>query len=78
MYFGLQKTKYEDTRKDEKNPVSKEDEMVGKYSGVIMLIATIIFLLWGFLLDGWRIAWLVYPVGGILCGIVYLLMAKDK
>ncbi len=78
VYFGLQKTKYEDTRKDEKNPVSKEDEMVGKYSGVIMLIATIIFLLWGFLLDGWRIAWLVYPVGGILCGIVYLLMAKDK
>ena len=78
VYFGLQKTKYEDTRKDEKNPVSKEDEMVGKYSGVIMLIATIIFLLWGFLLDGWRIAWLVYPVGGILCGIVYLLMSKDK
>lgn len=78
VYFGLQKTKYDDTMKDKKKPVSKEEKLIGKYSGVIMMIATIVFLLWGFLFDGWHIAWLVYPIGGIMCGIVSVLLAKEK
>lgn len=77
VYFGLQKTKYEDTRKAKQKPVSQEEKQIGKYSGVIMMIATIIFLLWGFLLDGWYISWLVFPIGGILCGIVSVLLSKD-
>ena len=63
---------------ENRKPVSPEEKLIGKYSGVIMMIATIIFLLWGFLFDGWHIAWVVYPVGGILCGIVSVLLAKDK
>lgn len=37
--------------------------------GVIMLIATAIFLLLGFLKNLWHPAWVAFPVGGILCGI---------
>ena len=44
--------------------------------GAIMLAATALFLLAGFLLDLWHIAWVVFPVGGILCAIVDTLRKK--
>lgn len=37
--------------------------------GVIMMSATAVFLLLGFLRNMWHIAWVVFPIGGILCGI---------
>ncbi len=40
----------------------------GQISTAIMLTATAIFLLWGFLDDAWKICWVVYPVAGVLCG----------
>ena len=43
-----------------------------------MLITTIIFLVWGFTLNMWYINWVVYPVGGILCGIVGTIFKKDN
>ncbi len=48
----------------------KEDEKESPWSGVIMMIATVVFLLCGFLWGKWHPAWVVFPVGGILCGIV--------
>ncbi len=42
-----------------------------------MLITTIIFLLWGFLFYMWYINWVVYPVGGMICGIVSIIIKKD-
>lgn len=45
-------------------------EKESPWSGVIMLTATAIFLLCGFLGNLWHPAWVVFPVGGILCGIV--------
>ncbi len=39
-------------------------------SSVIMITATIIFLLLGFLKNMWSIAWIVFPIGGLLCGLV--------
>ncbi len=41
-----------------------------------MLTTTIIFLVWGFTLNMWYINWVVYPVGGILCGIVGTILKK--
>lgn len=38
--------------------------------GVIMMLCAIIFLLSGFLFNLWHPGWVVFPVGGILCGIV--------
>ena len=39
-------------------------------SSAIMLTATVGFLLAGFLANLWHPAWIVFPIGGILCGIV--------
>lgn len=47
-----------------------EHEKFGRFSGVIMLTATAIFLIFGFLFNKWHPAWIVFPVGGILCGIL--------
>lgn len=41
-----------------------------KWSGVIMLTATAVFLLCGFLWNKWHPAWVVFPIGGIFCAIV--------
>lgn len=40
------------------------------WEGIIMMAATLIFLLCGFLGDYWHPAWVAFPIGGILCGIV--------
>ena len=39
-----------------------------------MLIATIIFMVLGFVFNLWKISWVVYPIGGVLCGIVVLVL----
>lgn len=41
-----------------------------KWSGAIMLTATAVFLLCGFLWNKWHPAWVVFPIGGLLCAIV--------
>lgn len=38
--------------------------------GAIMMTATALFLVLGFVWDLWHPGWVVFPVGGILCGIV--------
>ena len=43
-------------------------------SSIIMSSATIIFLILGFLCDLWHPAWIVFPIGGVLCGIVSVII----
>ena len=74
----------------------RAEHLMGVACGVIMLLATIVFLVWGFvpLFDqigggggvdkfvlkeavrtgqgGFAVSWIAFVVGGILCGIVYL------
>lgn len=47
------------------------------WGGAIMLTATGIFLVAGFCFDAWGTVWPVFPLGGILCGIVEALRKKD-
>jgi hypothetical protein len=42
-----------------------------------MLTATAIFLTLGFTLKWWHICWVVFPIGGIICGIVATIMKKE-
>lgn len=49
---------------------SARERLSGAICGVIMMSATAIFLLLGFLGNRWHPGWVVFPVGGILCGIV--------
>ena len=75
----------------------RADRIMGVICGCIMLLATIVFLVWGLVplfdqIGGWdgmdkfalkdairsgqggfAVSWIAFAVGGILCGIVYLL-----
>ena len=71
-YFGIQKEKYNIEGYNESNSEEgkKREEKTDKICGVIMLTATAIFLALGFIFNAWKINWVVFPLGGILCGIV--------
>lgn len=79
VYAGIQKSKYDIAGYNKVNALQSRirSSKAGKISGVIMLIATIVFLLWGFLGDGWNLSWLAFPIGGILCAIVAVLFGKE-
>lgn len=98
VYAGLQKSKYDIKayNKENKREKSKNSKTIGKWCAVIMLSATILFILsigvemagsnlkmdswwkginWKSSIMAW--SWLVFPVGGILCGIVSIILSKE-
>jgi hypothetical protein len=94
IYFGMQEEKYErqkrqsiaDTEIDEalrqqileEISSSKKNPVADSLCGIIMLAATVLFLLLGFLKGMWHPGWIVFPVGGILCGIVNIIAQMVK
>lgn len=68
--------------RDALRAIAKEDgednSLAGKLSSVIMLLATVTFLLLGFLGGLWHPGWVVFPVGGILCAVVSILFKKER
>ena len=79
IHYSIQKGKYDidGYNKESGSNSTKEDVIIDKASGVIMLLATFIFLAAGFIWDLWHIAWVVFPLGGILCAIVGTIFEKD-
>lgn len=74
VYLGIQHSKYhveEYNRQsqEEVNP-TKSQKLKGGLCGIIMLVATAVFLLLGFICELWHPAWVAFPIGGILCAIV--------
>lgn len=80
VYAGIQKSKYDmDIVRNGHIAISKEmEEKIGRISAVIMIIATIIYFILGFIFNLWTINWLVYPIGGMICGIVSVLNSKEN
>lgn len=89
VYAGLTNGKYKiesynanNKREMEIEKRSEENGIkIGAWSSCIMLLATVLFLLFGFLWNAWKIAWIVYPIGALLCGVVavlYSLIPKKK
>lgn len=80
VYFGIQEEKYEVEEYNKRHDGSREkgSTIVGKACGVIMLLATAIFLYYGLAWDAFRSAWIVYPIGGILCAIVAVIWGDKK
>lgn len=88
---GMQYQIYHVEEYNKENKPTKHDKKVGAICGSIMLVATMVFFLWGFLGEapewlnkqggnqpgGWEISWLAFPIGGMLCGIVALFMNRD-
>ena len=81
VYYGMLKSKFDKTEVEEEGTAAfekKKAEMkIGKWCACIMMMALAIFLLWSFLLDAWRVSWLIFPIGGILCGIVAMVYTNN-
>ena len=52
----------------------KKKRLNDSISSIIMLSATAIFLLLGFLKNLWHPAWVAFPIGGICCGICSVIL----
>lgn len=80
VYAGMQKSKYNIAgyNKENSGKISREDRLIGMWSGCIMIFSTIIFLVAGIVYDLWEKAWIVYVVGGLLCGIVAVIINGTK
>ncbi len=72
VYLGVQYTKYHGSGAEAGSDSYryKPDEAADRRCGFIMSAATIIFLVAGFVFDAWHPTWIVFPVGGLLCGMV--------
>ena len=82
-YFGMQKAKYDINGYNKENKhhdiySSDRNSLIGKVSGVIMLIATFIYLALGFIWNLWHPGWVVFPLGGVLCAIATIIIGDDK
>lgn len=62
VWLGIQHSKY--------HPEPQQDKATQDAHGVIMLLATAVFLLLGFVGHLWHPGWVVFPIAGILCAIV--------
>lgn len=80
VYFGIQHEKFNVSEYNKNNvkEASARSKLKDAICSSIMLLATATFLILGFTLGLWKYVWIVFPVGGILCGIVGAIMgAKD-
>lgn len=87
VFNGLKKDQYNIAKYNQENAedpdisalnkvdarAKRKNQITGGICGIIMLLATITFLVTGVVLQAWYISWIVFPVGGILCAIVNIL-----
>ena len=70
--------KWGNTIKKNRGEQDSGAKLTGKISGVIMLLATAIFFYFGLVLDMFRIAWVVFPIGGLLCAAANVIWGDKK
>lgn len=75
VYFGIIKGKM---NLDDYNNKSILDDKVDALCAITMLSATIIFLFLSFVFKAWAISWIVFPIGGIMCGIISIIYEAKK
>ena len=56
----------------------KDDELIGKWCGCIMMVCAAVYLLISFICKYLNVSWIVFPIGGILCGIVSIILSKEE
>lgn len=80
LYICTQQWKYDiEMYNQENSPEGKAHRSkIGRWCICIMLLATAVFLATGFLADSWRVNWLAFVIGGLLCGIVSIVLAKEE
>lgn len=82
VYGGLQDDKYKIEKYNRENTPTPEAkaqlQKIGTVNGVLMLLATAVYVGIGLALDAWNTAWWVFPVGGILCAVVSVALNPYK
>lgn len=73
VYFGIMYSKYH------MNFIPKEENAAAsKISSVVMILATVIYLIIGFGFGLWHPGWIVFPIGGLLCGITSVIFPPKE
>ena len=82
VYGGMQKDKFDIKKYNKEKSLSpakrKRDALTAKICGCIMLAALMVYLVCMFTDIEWSTSWLVFAVGGILCGVVSIVLSKDE
>ena len=82
IYGGIQEDKYKIwkyNRDNNPDPESKRRlDLIGAACGVIMLLATAVYVGLGLTRNAWGAAWWLFAVGGILCGVVSVALNPYK
>lgn len=78
VYGGMLEDKYNIPKYNrENNPTPEDRERRRRFitaAAVIMLLATALFLFLGLTYNMWETAAIIYPVGGILCGVARIVL----
>lgn len=81
IYNGLKKDEYDVEKYNKENSpdpeTKKRNNILSVWCGCIMIAATMIFLVAGLVFNLWEICWIVFVVGGLLCGIVSLILKRE-
>lgn len=79
---GILEDKYHIDRYNRRNNPTEEArakrQRAGAACGVIMLLATAIYVVLGLSRNMWNTAWVVFAVGGILCGATSILLGPRE
>ena len=86
VWAGITEEKYKIDKYNRENerefhPTEEEkrrNDRVGRLCGGIMTLATAIYLFFGFTRSAWSTAWWVFPVGGVLCGVISILLGPRE
>ena len=82
IYGGMQEDKYKVWKYNRDNApdpeAKKKLDLIGTACGVIMLLATAVYVGLGLTRNTWGTAWWIFAVGGILCGVVSVALNPYK
>lgn len=83
VYAGIKKDKYNIDKynqlNDKESEVHKKDSLVGSVCGCIMIIATIFYLIGGFVFAKWGMpSVVVFAIGGLCCAIASIIINHKK
>lgn len=82
IYGGIQRDKYDVEKYNrENNPspaVRRRRALIGTVCGVLMLLATALYVALGMTLDLWRSAVWIFAVGGILCAVAAVILTPRQ
>ena len=82
VYGGMQDEKYKIWKYNRDNNPTPEAKarlnLIGAVCACVMLAATAVYVGLGLTMGTWSTAWWLFPVGGILCGGVYVVLDPYK